>query len=254
MTLIGLTLLVALVGANPAEAEGNPPVLQPCETVASMGSIRLEQWARMVRELHLDRPAAETGGHLVARFITLPAWKTDPEKAVSVYLPTDGDATVESAHATSNIEAATAHWKRVGPKTFQSRLRRMPLHVNVEFHRRNLPRSLAEKIEQILLAGIDTTRMAHENDTWIVLDSPSHYFISWAEGDGNLCAQTEIDSPGTLGADLIAMGRALDRFTEQKADETEIRSSIDKAASNPLVVRARSLFPRPSVEDNSPRR
>lgn len=227
--LAGMLVLTGVVSPAPQD----PSPLQPCPSAAAADTLELGIWSALTEVLKLDAPPVETGGWLIARFLTRPGWGEDPELAVSIYLPDEGAAIVAYARPEVGITRSAYHQYEVAPNTFESRLLPSLPEIPVQRTRRLLTRSLAEAIQASLVQALAVPD-AGPSDR-VVLDGTTYYFLTRQHGLGLLCARVASPEPSSPSVALARLGDALSRYALGNATEADVTAALSAAASNPSL-------------------
>src|SRR5262249_48566768 len=137
-----------------AAAGPDSEVWEPCRGALQLNSLHLELESRLVHQLGMDRPAAETGGWPVLRLVTEPDYsygcaQSPPESVMTIYLPGDGEAVMELTRARTSIRAVNSGWIQLSahPLTERPKVLRKAVAVSTESSRRPLPRGIAEALQ-----------------------------------------------------------------------------------------------------------
>jgi len=198
--------------------------LVPCQAALGLDSLELTVDARIVENLNLDLslyPPLESGGWPMARMIVQPGWDEEPESAVTLYLPDNGDGFVEATVANKGIAGTNTETVRV-PNQDKPTFTFVPTEqkrvVKTARYRAPISRGTAVEISDILAKNVRSAKFPDDNDMKLVLHGTQYSFVSWILGLGFICGQTSSPDDGTLAGDVVQLGNQL--FEYAKADES----------------------------------
>ena len=236
-----LIAVLAAAGMAHSGAQAEEVSLAPCKAASDMDSNELVLAARLARQFGRDRAPIEAGGWPRMRIHVLPDYTAGysegpPEWLVSLYIPEEGQPILELALPEGSIRGANSAWVPVPGKegTWEFRAHDDEHPVPVQFHAKELPRDLAERVAIVVNSQIAQARIATGSPTMIRIHGNTYQFSAWELGHGDRCARMNAHVEEFEKSDLGKLTLALRQYVEstKRAPKTKEISERLEALEN----------------------